>query len=143
MRIKDKIAQLRQITEAKQEKALLQLIQEDERWITDLNKVQLLEGKDSNDSMLTAYRSPSYAKYKLKFNPLGVTDLRLTGKFHDSFVLKAKSFPLVIDAKDKKRNDLVKKYGKAIFGLTQESKELLVERLKKKTRAYYRKLIGV
>jgi hypothetical protein len=137
------LKKLRSISEAKQTSELLKMIREDEPWVVDLNRVQLLEGKDSNDSYLKKYRSKSYAKYKETLNPLGVTDLKLTGKFHNSFVLKARSFPITITATDKKKNDLVKKYGKAIFGLNQESRSLLVERLKSKVTKYYRRLINL
>lgn len=137
------LKKLRSISEAKQTSELLKMIREDEGWVVDLNRVQLLEGKDSNDSYLKKYASKSYARFKERLNPLGVTDLKLTGKFHNSFVLKAKSFPITITATDKKRNDLVKKYGKAIFGLNQESKGLLVERLKSKVKKYYRRLINL
>jgi len=142
-KIKDLIDKLKKTTVRQQEEQVLKILRDDSEWIVDLNRVQLLEGKDSNDNALTEYRSKSYAKFKEKLNPLGVTDLKLTGKFHDSFLLQAREFPIKITAKDKKTNELVAKYGKDIFGLTDESKELLIQRLKAKVQDYYRRLIKV
>ena len=48
--------------------------------------------------------------------------LRDNGDFHDSFFVKFGKDGMEIDATDSKRDKLVRKYGKQIFGLTQESK---------------------
>ena len=62
-----------------------------------------------------------YAK-GLKGQPSDRVTLRDTGDFHGSFFVKFGKDGFVIDATDSKRDKLVRKYGKQIFGLTQESK---------------------
>jgi len=57
-----------------------------------------------------------------KGQPSDRVTLRDTGDFHGSFFVKFGKDGLVIDATDSKRDKLVRKYGKQIFGLTQESK---------------------
>ena len=62
-----------------------------------------------------------YAK-GLKGQPSDRVTLRDNGDFHGSFFVKFGKDGFVIDATDSKRDKLVRKYGKQIFGLTQESK---------------------
>ena len=59
---------------------------------------------------------------KMKGQPSDRVTLRDTGDFHSSFFVKFGKDGLAIDATDSKRDKLVGKYGKQIFGLTQESK---------------------
>ena len=62
-----------------------------------------------------------YAK-GLKGQPSDRVTLRDNGDFHGSFFVKFGKVGLAIDATDSKRDKLVSKYGKQIFGLTPESK---------------------
>ena len=62
-----------------------------------------------------------YAK-RSKGQPSDRVTLRDTGDFHGSFFVKFGKDGFVIDATDSKRDKLVRKYGKQIFGLTPESK---------------------
>ena len=59
---------------------------------------------------------------KMNGQPSDRVTLRDTGDFHGSFFVKFGKDGLAIDATDSKRDKLVSKYGKQIFGLTQESK---------------------
>lgn len=87
-----------------------------------LNEEQLFEGKDSkNANIKPPYASNSYANYKLKYNPLGVVDLFLTGAFYGSFFLYTSQFPVFVFATDEKTAKLVNKYGADIFGLTKDN----------------------
>ena len=57
--------------------------------ISELNKLQLSEGKYRTGEYLNPlYSNPFYANYKQGLNstpPSGVPDLRLTGSFYDAF----------------------------------------------------------
>ena len=57
-----------------------------------------------------------------KGQPSDRVTLRDNGDFHGSFFVKFGKDGMEIDATDSKRDKLVGKYGKQIFGLTQESK---------------------
>jgi hypothetical protein len=135
----DLINQLRSETIPKQETAILKMIEENETIIVDLNTGQLLDGIDSETEPLKEYQSEKYALMKEQLNPKGVTDLRLTGAFHDSFFLKADKWPVIFDATNVKRNQLVNKYGIDIFGLSEINKTILAQiYLAESIVAYYR-----
>jgi len=121
-----------------QEKALLQIIKENEHFLIDIVTAQLLNGKDGEGEFLQAYRSENYAEMKRHLNPKGVTDLRLTGDFWDGFFVTANKFPIVINSKDDKRDELVKKYGQAIFFPSQEGKTFFLQHIEKELKEYYR-----
>lgn len=104
-----------------QEKELEDIIRRGEQAIVDMNKGQLMAGVNSDGSGLGQYASKSYAEMKRTLNPRGVVDLKLTGSFHDNFFV-AVELPLTIWSYDSKTDDLVKKYGRNIFGLTEENK---------------------
>ena len=57
-----------------------------------------------------------------KGQPSDRVTLRGEGDYHGSFFVKFGKVGLTIDATDSKRDKLVGKYGKLIFGLTPESK---------------------
>ena len=95
--------------------------------LLQLNKDQLMnEGVDKNKRKLKSYSSNSYAVRKNRMNPfpgLGTPDLYLTGSFQDGFTLRINSKSTFdIYSTNSKNNDLTKKYGKDIFGLTEDSK---------------------
>ena len=59
---------------------------------------------------------------ELNGQPSDRVTLRREGDFHGSFFVKFGKVGFAIDATDSKRDKLVRKYGKQIFGLTPESK---------------------
>jgi hypothetical protein len=138
------IEKLKGYTPAKQKEDILKIIKHNEKFIVDLNRNQLLKGIDSQGSKLLEYESEEYAEMKRKLNPLGVTDLKLTGKFHKGMYLKIENGVAVFGSTDSKTQDLVNKYGSDIFGLTQESKELLEAiKLREDALRLYKKIYGV
>lgn len=139
-KVQDYIDKMGKITIAVQEYALLRIIDEHEHALIDIITGQLLNGKDGEGNFLQAYRSKAYAEMKRHLNPKGVTDLRLTGAFWDGFFATTKKFPIVIDSKDKKRDQLVKKYGQAIFWPSDEGKTFFLEFIEADLRAFYRKV---
>jgi hypothetical protein len=99
----------------------LKAMRKHEAEIVDLNTNQLMNGKDSQGSFLKEYRSAPYAAFKRTLNPKGVTDLKLSGDFHDGFFMNANKFPIIFDSKDTKTGMLTDKYGEDIFGLDKNS----------------------
>ncbi len=112
---------LRKLTPDAVEQIALKAVRDNEKEVLNLNKNQLLEGVDSKDSFLMPYASDAYAERKLKLNPLGVTDLKLTGRFYEGFFIQANKFPIYIFSTDDKTRSLFGKYGADIFGLDEKS----------------------
>lgn len=93
-----------------------------------INKEQLMDkGEDKNLVKLKSYRSASYARKKNQRNPfpgLGTPDLYNTGAFQNAFQLKINSKnSFDIFSNNSKSGDLQKKYGKAIFGISDPNKQ--------------------
>jgi len=139
--LRDKLAS---VTIDEQEQNILRIIRDNQSYLVDLNTGQLLQGVDSDSLPLhPAYRSKSYAEFKLSLNPLGVVDLKLTGAFYQGFFIDVSRFPLMFDSTDEKAGELKAKYGEAIFGLDRVSKEDLVAHLKTQIQDYYKTLLVV
>jgi hypothetical protein len=126
------------------DKELKRVIREHVDVLIDLNTAQLMQGIRSDGNSVGKYANKDYANFKRTLNPRGVVDLKLTGAFHESFYVRKTDFPIVIDAKDKKRNDLVNKYGEQIFGLTAINKKVFaIGYVKEGLLKYYRKVLHV
>ena len=137
--IKDLIEQIEaNASLKKQEDAILDILAENEKLLTDLNRAQLMEGTDSENSQLKEYRSETYARMKASLNPKGVTDLRLSGDFHRSFVAITEKFPVLFAASNSKTDKLVNKYGENIFGLDEESQNILAKTIQPDIVDHYR-----
>lgn len=96
--------------------------------VLDLNREQLLQGKNAKGQSVGTYRGKAYAKYKKKLNPRagGKVDLKLTGRFHDNFYLRTD--PKVrVWSRDLKVDPLIRKYGRSIFGLSPQSQKALAK----------------
>jgi hypothetical protein len=85
------------------------------------------EGVNKLGAKLQRYASNSYAARKYAINPFpgfGNPDLFRTGAFQRGFKLKIltkNSFDIY--STDSKANDLTRKYGADVFGLTNESRD--------------------
>lgn len=108
-------------------KAAASIISDNKQQIADLNREQLMDGVNKQGKKLKKYQSKSYAARKNRMNPtpgLGNPDLYLTGRFHEAMNVKINSkVSYEIFSSDSKTSDLTKKYGKDIFGLTDESRD--------------------
>lgn len=102
--------------------------------VVELNQMQLTEGLNAKGDLLGAtkpYRpykmedGREYADFKNRINPVpgyGNPDLYLTGAFYEGMYGQVENDVLRIDSRDSKSNALQGKYGRDIFGLTEESK---------------------
>lgn len=138
MSLLTRIASLRQLTVQEQEKALLQILKQNEAIIVDANIEQMMEGDDATGKPLKPYASKEYAALKKKLNPRGVTDLHLTGNFQDGMFLEVDKFPAMLDSTDEKTKELKDEYGD-IFGLTEKNLSAIIESdIKQDAQSYYR-----
>ena len=106
------------------EKELLTVVRNNENVLTDLNTEDQLfqKGIDSKGNILPMPYAPFTIEIKQQKNqPTNRITLRDEGDFHAGFFLRASKFPIEIDSSDSKRNELVKEWGKDIFGLTKDS----------------------
>lgn len=123
----------------KQDAEILDIVAHNETLLIDLNTSQLMEGLDSENVQLKEYQSESYARMKASLNPKKVTDLKLSGDFHRSFVAITDRWPVLFSASDSKTDGLVKKYGENIFGLNEKSQRIMVrDYLEDSILEYYR-----
>lgn len=126
-----------------QEEELEKIIMSHEKEVVALNIGQLMSGVDSEGGLLPEYRSEWYKNLKRTLNPRGVTDLRLSGSFHDNFFI-AVALPLTIWSYDGKTDELVKKYGRNTFGLTAENRKVFaLGYIKKGFGEFYKRMLRI
>jgi len=94
-----------------------------------LNREQLRTGFDAKGESLKERSdySPSYRAFKTRRGtPKDIVDLNLTGKFYDSIQAKYEGGNLIIQGDTiKDGQDLRKRWGNQIIGLTNENIEIL------------------
>lgn len=96
--------------------------------IEDLNTGQLDHGIDSEGQEITPFYTPFTVRLKkAKGQEADFVTLEDTGAFRRSFTTEVFRDRFEINATDSKRQELVDKYTKEIFGLTEESQEALRE----------------
>ena len=102
---------------------VLQSVEETKQIATSYNREQMIYGDDADGGEIGRYNWEEYGEMKKQMNPFanGKVDLRLTGDFHNAMSAKVSGNALLIDSSDSKRNKLVEKYGKKIFGLTEKN----------------------
>lgn len=131
-------------TPEKQKKDLLGIIRSHEAEAVDLNIEQMMAGQDSDGNRIT----PEYAPFtieikKAKGQPYDRVTLKDEGDFHRSMFMKADNFPVMFDSKDSKTDDLTRKYGNSIFGLTKQHLGDFKEDISEDVKKYYRDLLSI
>lgn len=107
------------------------IIVENEAYIVDMNSEQQLFEQGVNNLGVSISDYQPYAPFTIeikhmKNQPTDRVTLRDTGDFHSSFYLLVGTEQFEIKASDPKTEDLIKKYGRQILGLTNENiKELI------------------
>lgn len=115
------------------EKLMDRAVLENSEEIIDANTAQLSKGLYSDGDQMPELKSVSYAEYKKQRGgkaPLGIVDLKDEGDFYEGFYLAKGSDGFLIGSRDQKESDLQSKYGNEIFGLTDESKEMVNPKIK-------------
>ena len=99
----------------------------------ELQKLQMLTGKDSKGNQIGKYKNDKYAAEKHALNPLaglGNMDFRLTGDFYKNFFTRLGTNSVFISSSDKKTEQLLK-INKEVFGLNpQNASEYSIQRKK-------------
>ena len=128
------------------DKAILKVVKDNDNIAIDLNTdAQLFDkGIDSKGNLLPGPYAPFTIDIKsIKGQPTDRITLRDTGDFHDSFFLKANSFPVEVDASDPKTAELKSEWGEDIFGLTGESQSELNDHILPDIQNVYKKALGL
>jgi len=96
-----------------------------------LNREQLYEfGIKSTGELLPPY-SPFTVAYKRRKGQIyDHMTLKDTGAFHKSFKIKTDKDSIELFATDNKTEDLMKRYGRDIFGLTEGSKDIYFSKVR-------------
>lgn len=88
----------------------------------DINTDQLDDSQKADGTLMQGLRSEAYARAKKSMGgvaPFGQPDLKFTGSFRDSRVIKAGTGEFEIIATDEKTSDLLVKYGD-VLGLQRK-----------------------
>lgn len=107
------------------------IILDNESYIVDLNaEVQLYERGENNLGVSIAdympYSPLTIEIKRQKHQPTNRVTLRDEGDFESSFFIEANGEQFEIKASDWKTEELIKKYGRQILGLTDEHLEELI-----------------
>lgn len=124
-RIKAVIDRLKNI-DSQIQATVKKVIEDNQGIIVEMNsELQLFEkGVDRNNVSISSYApygSSTITYKKAKRQPTNRVTLRDEGNFHQSFFLDIRENEFEIKAKDWKAEMLVRKYGEAILGLTDEN----------------------
>jgi len=99
--------------------------------VADLQRAQLMAGKDAEGQEITPeYRESTKAIKRRKGQPTDRVTLKDTGKFYKATKAIILSDRFELDSLDIKRNKLTDKYGEQIFGLTEKNIAILREKIK-------------
>lgn len=93
--------------------------------LEDIQAAQMQEGLNSDGSTIGRLRSTTYARFKKAKGgtaPFEAVDLRNTGSFQNKIKAKVIHGGIHLDSTDKKKTELIEKYGVNIFGFNDESK---------------------
>lgn len=120
----DKVIQHFQSFEERLDSIVRQALEENESAIIELNIYSQLydEGIRSDGSAVKPKYTKLTVQIKQQINqPTDRVTLRDTGNFHESFMIVFKEDGFHFTSSDSKTPALTKKYGKKIFGLTEEN----------------------
>lgn len=130
-KIDDLLQRVKGFNEALESGRLVQaIIQDNEPYIVDMNAEEQLYEQGINRlgvkiSDYMPYSPLTIEIKKAKGQPTDRVTLRDEGDFEGSFYIEADDKQFEIKASDYKAPDLAKKYGRQIFGLTDENKAAL------------------
>ena len=124
------------------DRILIDLAKEHDRLIVKMNTDQLYKGIDSDGNEITPSYTPFTVDIKRQKNqPYDRVTLKDTGDFHDSFLVRFNDDSFELDATDRKKPKIDRKYGESIYGLTDDNITKLTESLKDDFVQSFRKAI--
>ena len=138
--IKDKIKAL-SVVQRDLDQLVIDLLKPYEPEIIDLNiEEQLQRGIDATGQPITpGYRPLTISIKRQKGQPTNRVTLRDEGDFHESFKVRFGPKFFAIYATDEKAEKLERKYGKDIFGLTDQNLQEVIELLRPELEEHIRK----
>lgn len=144
-KIRALIEKLNGATPKVQEEELLKIIKKHEARLVDYNIEQMMEGKNSDGSVIEpAYTERTVEIKKHKGQRSDVVTLRDEGVFQQKMEADTRAFPVDISSADFKTPKLVDKYGEKIFNLNNENTEKFVrEDIAEDIKQYYKDLFSV
>ena len=139
--IEEKINALKKF-ESDYPKIVIKLVSQFAAEIIDLNVDQLNKGVNSlGQPIEPEYRPFTVRIKKEKGQPFNRVTLKDEGDFHDSFFLVINPTSIAIYATDEKTAKLERKYGKEIFGLTDENLQEIIDLLKPELQNHFKELV--
>lgn len=131
----NRILQLKENVEAFQQDIpylMIKIVKQNEAYITDMNTEDQLYEQGVNNLGVSIMDYRPYAEFTIAMKhmtnqPSDRVTLRDTGDFHSSFFLQVGTESFEIMAGDSKTDDLIKKYGRQILGLTDENIANLIQ----------------
>lgn len=115
-------------------KAVQNLFKRYEGIITDLNTGDQLfdKGINSDGVAIATYKPYATLTKQLKQQvglPANRVTLYDTGAFHGAWFVEFLDRYIFFDSRDDKAEQLVEKYGESIFGLTEQSRQYVIEKI--------------
>lgn len=108
------------------DETIIELLKENEKVIIQMNIDQLYSGIDNDGVKIKPPYKPSTIKRKKKKGqPFNRVTTRDEGDHHESLFVVFGQDEFEIDTEDFKKQYLVRKYGKKLYGLTEENIENL------------------
>lgn len=135
------IKSLRQFEQEKN-KVLNEIIKDYEPEIIDMNLAQLDQGEEATgDKIEPAYRPITIELKKITGQPTDRVTLKDTGDFHNDFFLTYGRDWFNINSNDEKADKLERKYGKDIYGLSDNHIQDLINQVKPDFQQQFKKAI--
>lgn len=120
------------------------ILERQEGEVVLMQQDRLFEGKRSDESEIEPFYTPITIKRKQrKGQPADRVTLRDTGAFYRSIFAEVQGEELMIDARDRKRDSIVERYGEKIFGLTKDDKETLKAESREKAVKWIKEKTGL
>lgn len=128
--IEDKIKAL-QLFQDTAEERVITISRSFEAEIIDMNTGQLEDGETNQGQGITpGYRPLTVSIKRQKGQPTNQVTLKDEGDFHRSFFVNYGRLYFALGANDEKAEKLERKYGKDIYGLTNDNQDELAEMIK-------------
>jgi hypothetical protein len=125
------VTRLEQLNNGKLIEFLQECLNEEEKFITQLNKTQLEKGIKADNKLMPDYSPRTINQRQIDGNPVKGKLIALydTGEFWNAFWSEARDKKLIMGSDDWKTESLIAKYGETIFGLTDDSFKILGEKI--------------
>lgn len=124
------------------EQIVREAVNQNKEFAVDLNRQQMLEGKDAKGNPITPeYTAFTKAIKRRVGQPTDRVTLKFTGKMHREMFLEDQGDGYEFESQDVKSGDLQEKYGIDIFGHTELSEDKMSKQilpaLQKGTKEYF------